>query len=118
MTGAFSDYFSKRRAAATDAAAVMLREAGFAPSGERKWKGITLKGHPIEVSLPQGFPDELPEVFRAPAADGHVAHVDRSGKVCIAPESGTRLDSARAAELTRNPFSTRPSTLRRMLAPW
>lgn len=102
MTGPFSDYFSKRRTAATDAAAVMLREAGFTPSGERKWKGTTFKGHPIEVALPHGFPDELPEVFRVRAEDGHVAHVDRSGKVCIAPDSGTRLDCTRPADIVKD----------------
>lgn len=111
MTGAFSDYFSKRRAAATEAAAVMLRYAGFTPSGERRWKGITLKGNSIEVALPAGFPDELPEVFMAVDAHRHVAHVNRSGKVCIAPESGTLLDTTRPEDIVKDAIALADSIL-------
>jgi CRISPR-associated protein Csd1 len=111
VTGAFSDYFSKRRTAAAAAAAAMLREAGFTSSGERRWRGITPKGNVIEVALSAGFPDELPEVFKVAGADGHVAHVDRLGKVCIAPDSGTLLDTTRPEDIVKDAIERADSIL-------
>lgn len=101
MSQPFSDHFSSHRAAAVEAAAAALCAAGFSSLSERRWKGVSPKGHAIEIELPPPFPDQLPEVFRAGERNGHIAHVERSGKLCIAPSSGTLLDTARPADIVQ-----------------
>jgi hypothetical protein len=80
-----------------------LAAAGFAASGERSWTGTTSRGFPIKVDLPLDFPYQLPKVTRpSTTANGHVAHVERSGKLCLAPESGTLVDASRPADIVQD----------------
>jgi len=74
-----------------------LRSRGFV---ERigSWEGIldNVEGKTlsIRVRLSARFPDILPEIFLANQAElsGRVAHVEKSGKVCIAPATGILVD--------------------------
>jgi hypothetical protein len=62
------------------------------------WEGILYdvegKSLSIRVCLPAEFPGSLPEVFLAsPSELGcRVAHVEKSGKICIAPATGILID--------------------------
>lgn len=89
------------------------REAGEALSG----LGFTRRGNdwsgPVElpdgnhatlkVVLPPHFPDVTPDIFMAtPPENGQIAHVDRNGKICIVPSTGTLLDSDRPQAIVTN----------------
>lgn len=85
------------RAAARAEAEQRLAELGFSKSYSG-WRGrVRLEGRlgqiSVRVRLPDGFPDALPEVSVDPEAlSSRIAHVEASGKICIAPESGTLVD--------------------------
>jgi molybdopterin/thiamine biosynthesis adenylyltransferase len=74
-----------------------LRGRGFV---ERTaiWEGILDnvedKSLSIRVRLPAEFPGGLPEVFVVNPSElgGRIAHVEQSGKVCVAPATGILID--------------------------
>lgn len=100
--GAFTEALAVIRADARRAAAVWLSGHGFTPTGvDDEWAGplsVVMAGVPVPctVRLPAEFPDALPEVAITPAQLGRrVAHIENSGKICIAPASGTMVDGDR-----------------------
>ena len=55
---------------------------------------ITGSGLQVRVKLPQDFPTSLPEVFANREELGRqLAHIEKSGKICIAPSTGFLLDT-------------------------
>jgi molybdopterin-synthase adenylyltransferase len=78
---------------AAQIAAEQFASAGFSRIDERSWIG-SLAGRTCQVTLPKNFPFVLPVVrLEALRADGLMAHIDASGVICIAPETGIILDS-------------------------
>ncbi|NOJ82901.1 ThiF family adenylyltransferase [Myxococcus xanthus] len=69
------------------------------------WEGeLNIGGSPtpVLVSLPRGFPYDLPVVKVDRTKLGRqIPHVERSGKVCIASSNGLLLDATRPASLVR-----------------
>lgn len=58
---------------------------------------------PAKLALPKKFPDELPEIFIERAGLGRrIPHVERNGKVCLAPEAGILLDATAPRQLIRD----------------
>jgi molybdopterin/thiamine biosynthesis adenylyltransferase len=90
------------RAEARPQAEGALGQLGFQKRGDDTWAGA-LAGlgsisWSVRVVLPDAFPDTLPEVF-VEGAFGGLAHIDPTGKVCIAPSTGVLLDTKRPADL-------------------
>jgi hypothetical protein len=104
MTQLFSDFFSFKRKAAIELATSVLVDAGFVLDTNQRWKGKTPKGHSVEIEIPPQFPDQLPVIWRLDTSQMQVAHVSPSNKLCLAPESGTLLDTARPTDLLLDAF--------------
>lgn len=90
------------RAAAVTRADAELQRLGFLRT-EPGWVGDVSDGHQtatVTIRLPTAFPDALPEVSlrdsdRYPA----YAHIERSGKLCLAPPTGTLIDDSRPEQV-------------------
>jgi hypothetical protein len=93
------------RTQARKAAEEQLFARGFVRGPDEAWTGTV--GLPqgggdvaFRVQLPPAFPDTLPEVFVDRAnLPRRIAHVERNGKVCIAPSTGISLDADRPEAL-------------------
>jgi hypothetical protein len=109
------EVLSSIRALARGRAAAVLLARGFVAdalppddpsgSGSQQWIGplelpdLALSVE-VRVRLPDDFPDTLPDVLVDRAQlPRRMAHVDRSGKVCIAPGSNLLLDADRPEAL-------------------
>jgi molybdopterin-synthase adenylyltransferase len=72
-----------------------LTSNGFVPEGA-EWRGplsVTGRTLTVQVKFPANFPRQLPQVFVDRAQlPRRVAHVEKNGKICIAPSSGFLLD--------------------------
>jgi molybdopterin/thiamine biosynthesis adenylyltransferase len=76
-----------------------LRARGFEICKSGSWLGTLDCGEfgafPAEVRLPDDFPSVLPEIFTERSALPHrVPHVEKIGKICVAPTTGVLIDSA------------------------
>jgi len=61
---------------------------------------------PATVVLPAEFPDELPEIFiERTKLLRRIPHIERSGKICLAPSTGILLDAMAPRQLIRDAFS-------------
>jgi len=92
------------RAEARRRAASALEERGFLAGADDSWRGTVTAGGStwrMRAMLPASFPDVLPEVF-VEGEFGALAHVERNGKVCIAPSTGVLLDTTRPEDLVRD----------------
>ena len=95
----------KVRSEARLAASKVLEVAGFQEKPGGQWEGsLTMPdGLPALralVTLPPWFPDSLPEVMvDRRSLPRRVAHVERSGKVCLALPGGLLIDAERPEDI-------------------
>lgn len=98
MTDDPVNWLRQQREAALDGATIALAEHGFVRN-DAGWNGTVAVGGEsvrITVRLPPEFPDSLPSVIvQEPNRLERYAHIDRNGKLCLAPPSGTLLDVGR-----------------------
>lgn len=98
---------AKLRAAARQEAEAALDEAGFKIGQDGVWQGMLLvpgfsSRIPARVSLPEAFPDALPLLFiERSDLSRRIAHLDSTGKICVAPETGLLLDANRPRSLVK-----------------
>jgi len=94
-----------------------LKGHGCALNAEGVWEFIfdldAFGELPGRLSLPAEFPDELPEIFieRGKLAR-RIPHVERSGKICLAPETGILLDALAPRQLIRDALGRATRILR------
>jgi molybdopterin/thiamine biosynthesis adenylyltransferase len=78
---------------------------GFSASANGKcWVGVVdvIDRVPLAVLLPSGFPYALPVVWVDRGRLGRqLAHIEKSGKVCIAPSTGLMVDPTQPLALVR-----------------
>jgi len=95
-------------------------ETDLRPDGNG-WRGDVQVGDgrriPIQVLLPDGFPDQLPivEVDRN-SLPRRVPHIEKAGKSCLAPSSGILLDIENPEGLVRDALEIARRTLQEGLA--
>lgn len=98
---------AKLRSAAREEAEAALDAAGFKTRGDGVWQGeLAMPGSsstiPARVSLPDHFPDVLPKLFIQRAdLSRRIAHLEQSGKLCVAPDTGLLLDANRPQALVQ-----------------
>ena len=99
---AFSEWVGSGRTRAAEIAESRLIERGFVRR-EDGWLGSVVVEDgsvPVRLVLPTRFPDSLPEIYLASQSEKRCrAHVERNGKICLAPESGTLIDVDRPADV-------------------
>lgn len=76
-----------------------LRARGFERGDDEAWSGALRCGDhgavPAKVRLPEDFPGVIPEIIvERSALARRVPHVEKSGKVCVAPATGVLIDTA------------------------
>lgn len=104
-----------RRSEARQRAAAFIAASGLTPEGDH-WLGqlqIDNAGEiPIRLSLPECFPDQLPivEVERG-TLPRRVPHIERCGKICLAPSTGVLLDKENPEGIVRDSLSIARRTL-------
>lgn len=84
-----------------------LKERGCILNADGLWEfSINLDAYrkmPAKVALPAKFPDELPEIFiERSRLVRRIPHVERSGKICLAPKTGILLDATAPRQLIRD----------------
>jgi hypothetical protein len=97
-----------------------LEDLGFTWSGA-EWTGFlrvdTTPPVNARVTLPEEFPDVLPEIrVDRKSLPKRVAHVEESGKVCIAPSSGVLIDADRPGDLVIESLERAESTIKKGLS--
>lgn len=97
-----------------------LEEAGFVRSGG-EWIGSLqindAKSVAVRISLPARFPDVLPEIsVDRKSLPKRIAHVEKTGKICIAPSSGVLIDADRPADLIIESLQLAKGVLQRGLS--
>lgn len=107
MTGPFSTFLRDGRQRAREEAERYLLAEGYSSGEGGRWTGpAALADGPaatLTVSLPDDFPDRLPDVFvPAEVRDAVRAHVERSGKLCVAPDGGVLIDPADGSRVVRD----------------
>lgn len=116
MTRPFAAHVQGMRESARTRAGTALAALGFTGDGDR-WAGnISLSDGsslPVHVALPPSFPDALPEVFLRFKPSSHIAHVERSGKICIAPKSGILIDADRPEAIVTQALSKAAAVLQK-----
>jgi hypothetical protein len=81
-------------------AANTLESLRFTAKSEGVWEGLLLaadgQSAEVVVELPEGFPHQLPIVKLVNARSHRAqAHIESSGKICIAPTHGLLVDISR-----------------------
>jgi molybdopterin/thiamine biosynthesis adenylyltransferase len=116
----FKELLESRRSAARQRAGAFIAAAGLVPVGDH-WHGeLQVDDHgriPIRVSLPDCFPDQLPvvEVDRT-SLPRRVPHIERSGKICLAPTTGILLDTENPEGIVRDSLEIARRTVTEGLA--
>lgn len=112
----WSEFDSSARSAAIARATTKLAELGFSELADGTWDGnLTVDGDqfPVRIKLPEGFPDKLPEIYLSDADNAPCqAHLEQSGKLCIAATSGNLLDVDRSEALIEQSLERASSILR------
>lgn len=93
-----------------------LLESDYQQGEDGSWAGtIELDKHgkiPAIVRLPTTFPDALPDVYIDISKVEHrLAHVEASGRICIAPTSGILIDASRPYALVQTALAKARSIL-------
>lgn len=100
------DRLEQARAAALADAELELEQLGLTRTADGSWSGGLRDSsgteQPCRVALPAEFPDRAPEIFLTSAQNVRLAHVERTGKICIAPSTGVLLDATRPRQLVRD----------------
>lgn len=102
MTDTFASRIQPARDAAIAAATAILEIRGFTPQNDGWVGGLKLEDGStwtLKVVLPTDFPDRLPEVYVLSKFTGPIAHIEKTGKICIAPEDGILIDAERPADV-------------------
>lgn len=90
-------------------AGAALSDRGFEPADDGWWSGtLAVEGMtiPVRVSLPEDFPDCLPEVrVDRKSLPRRIPHIEGNGKLCLIPSTGVLIDAARAGDLVRESLS-------------
>jgi hypothetical protein len=98
-----ADRLNQVRQASFQSVRDALLARDFTEEGGRSFTGhLTIGGgtYPITVEIPEAFPDALPAVFVSRGdLPRRIPHHEANGKVCIAPSTGTLLDSKRPVAL-------------------
>src|SRR5713101_953804 len=116
----FKERLKREWSKARQLASAFISAAGLMPDGNG-WGGDLQVGDgrriPIRVSLPDCFPDQLPvvEVDRN-SLPRRVPHIEKSGKICLAPSSGILLDIENPEGLVRDALEIARRTLQAGLA--
>jgi len=108
VIGPFSAHVRATRENARARAGTALEAYGFKAEGSRWIGNVHLSDGTsvrVYIALPASFPDALPEVFLQSKPCDHIAHIERSGKVCIARESGTLIDAFRPEDIVTEALS-------------
>lgn len=97
----------------------VLRGKGFVHSGG-VWTGSLRINKDtfvnVGVSLPERFPDVLPVIrVDRKSLKRRIAHVEKNGKICIAPSSGVLIDADRPADLVIESVQLAEDVLKRGL---
>lgn len=94
-----------------------LTRRGFERVGPSLWRGPLGGAVPVEVTLPDGFPHQLPEVnVRRASLPFRIAHLDECDKLCIAPTSGILLDAGDPAGIVADALARAEGTIARGLS--
>jgi molybdopterin/thiamine biosynthesis adenylyltransferase len=108
-----SDEVTQQVEAGTSASAstaeAELKARGFGRADDGVWSGTLDCGEHgavlATVQLPEDFPGVIPEIFvERSALARRVPHVEKSGKVCIAPTTGVLIDTANPRGVMREAF--------------
>ncbi len=98
----------EEREAATQRAREFLTERAFKKAGDGAFVGrigdsTAERWAELRVVFPADFPDCLPRVEVLARSDSRVrAHLERSGKLCLAQESSALIDSSRPEAVVRD----------------
>jgi len=99
----WSDSLKGVRDIAAQEAKNALIQHGFIEKRPGEWHGLlklTTDSIAVRLIIPLEYPDKLPEVFLInPENIAIRSHIERTGKICIAPSTGTLLDTARPGDL-------------------
>ena len=94
------------RSEAKAAAARFLENEGFVADGNVWGRPLTLANQanvPIRLQLPPRFPDDLPVITIDRAILPHrIPHVEKTGKLCLAPATGVLLDATNPEGIIRD----------------
>ncbi len=95
---------------ALDEAFSVLNGQGFGQDEKGDWVGqidCHTEGRiKVRVSFPSTFPFELPEIYvDRSSLPKRIPHIEKTGKVCIAPTSGVLIDFWRPAEIVSEALS-------------
>jgi hypothetical protein len=116
----FKEQFQEVRSQAAQETSQYLIGIGFR-SNETGWQGQLNLGDQgvvdIRLTLPDCFPDGMPNIW-IDRGDlrRRVPHVERSGKICIAPSTGVLLDADNPSGIIRDALEVAKRTLERGLA--
>ncbi|HBW22534.1 MAG: hypothetical protein A2X28_02805 [Elusimicrobia bacterium GWA2_56_46] len=105
---------------ATNEAKEELKTLGFRPDAATRWNREATPasgGQAISVTIPDRFPDSLPEIFVSRGQlSRRIPHVEPNGKICIAQEGAVLLDTGRPRAIVRDAIKLAEITLTRGLA--
>jgi molybdopterin/thiamine biosynthesis adenylyltransferase len=115
VSASFSARLDKLNREAIAEAESALAEQGFQQS-DNVWQGnLDLGQHgfiPITVQLSSRFPDALPDIFIEPKTLPHsIPHIERSGRICLAPSTGILLDTSQPSGLVVEALQLATNTL-------
>lgn len=90
----------EKNTAALDSARDELTSRGFTGGPTQNWLGKLDCGNhgciTVRVDLPAGFPSELPKIYvDRKGLPYRIPHIEKDGKVCIAPDNGILIDVSR-----------------------
>lgn len=102
MTDPAATSFQVARKLARSRAEAELERLGFSQTGVG-WLGVVSDGHKeakVTIQLPREFPDALPQIdLQDPQGYPAYAHVERTGKLCLAPPTGLLIDEGRPEQV-------------------
>lgn len=105
MSGPLSTALREMRLVGRHRAEAELERLGFSRAAAG-WRGTLRKGSSeadITIRLPEAFPDCLPEVVLSePGQYSAYAHVERTGKLCLASQTGTYIDDSRPEQVIQD----------------
>lgn len=116
MSESFSTRLDIMRREAVIKAEAVLTAQGFQRNYNDTWQGmLELEQHgaiPTTIQLPSRFPDVLPDIFIAPEALPRlIPHIERSGRICLAPSTGILIDTSQPGKLVSEALERATTTL-------
>lgn len=116
----FKELLKSSRLAARQRASIFIADTGLVSDGDL-WRGeFQIDGGKkitIWVFLPEFFPDELPVIMvdrlQLPR---QIPHIEKSGKICLAPSTGILLDKENPEGIIRDSLKIAQNTITEGLA--